>query len=135
MFNCKSCCMFVIRCDFVKHIVCFFKSVAFSLSELYVRQIHNSSNSQLSWCFCICFRFSTEISCLTSLLDMRLVRNRVLVMKYSYEYNENFILIINNKIDWFFRFDVFETIYHEKICIEKCQNRIWSIYSFWFWCI
>ena len=77
------------------------------------------------------FQSSIKINCLTSLLDMRLVRNRVFVMKYSYEYNENFVLTVNNKINWFFRFDVFETNYDEEILHKECQDRIWSIYSSW----
>ena len=77
------------------------------------------------------FQFSIEINCLISLLDMRLVRDRVLVMKYSYEYNEDFVLTVNNRINWFFRFDVLETNYDEKILHKECQDRIWPIYSFW----
>ena len=93
--------------------------IARSPNLSHARQIHDSSNSwldvsQLS-CECFCFRFPIKISCLISLLDMRLVRNRVFVMKYSYEYNKDSILIVNNKFDWFFRLEMLETIYSEEI--------------------
>ena len=56
------------------------------------------------------------------MLDMRLVRGRVLVMEYSYEYNEDSILAIDNRIDWFFRLGVLETIYDEKILHSKVSR-------------
>ena len=60
---------------------------------------------------------------------MHFIRNRVNVMKYSYEYKKNTILIINNKIDWFFEFEMLETIYDKEILHWKKSK---SIYSFWF---
>ena len=51
----------------------------------------------------------------SSLLDLRLDWSRILVTKDSYEYIESSILIIDNRIDWFFRLDVLETIYDEEI--------------------
>ena len=54
--------------------------------------------------------------------------SRILAIEYSYEYNKRHILIINDRINWFFRLDVLETIYDEEICIEECQDRIWSMY-------
>ena len=81
---------------------------------------------------CECFRFLIEINCLISLFDMRFIRNRVFVMKYSYECIKDFIFIINNRIDWFFRLDVFDMIYDEKILRWKMSK---SIYSRWFWII
>ena len=50
-----------------------------------------------------------------SLFELRFMRNRIFAKKYSYEYIENFVLIINNKIDWFFEFEMFETIHNKKI--------------------
>ena len=35
-------------------------------------------------------------------------------MKYSYEYNEDSVQTINNRIDWFFRLDVLDTIRNEE---------------------
>ena len=69
---------------------------------------------------------------MNSLFKMCFMRNHIRITNDSYECFENFILIIDDKINWFFRLDVFETIYDEKILHEKCQNRFWSIYSFWF---
>ena len=82
--------------------------------------------------YCLCFRFSTKTKNLNLLFDLRLVWSRFLVMKHLYEYDEDFFRVMKSRSDWFFRLDVFETIYDEDICIEKCQNRIWSIYSSWF---
>ena len=42
---------------------------------------------------------SIEISCLSSLLDMRLIRSRILVTEDSYECIEDSILAIDNRID------------------------------------
>ena len=64
--------------------------------------------------------------------DLRFVWSRSLAMKHLYEYNESFLRAIKSRNNWFFRLDVLETIYAEKIRIEECQNRIWSIYSSWF---
>ena len=61
------------------------------------------------------FVSSIEINYLCLLIEMRLVRDRILVMNYSYEYIENSILVINNRIDWFLRLDVLETSYDEEI--------------------
>ena len=55
---------------------------------------------------------------------MRLILKRILVIEDSYECVEDFILIKDNRIDWFFRLDTLETIYDEEIRIEECQNRI-----------
>ena len=67
-----------------------------------------------------------EISCLTSLLDMRLVRDRVLVMEYSYEYNKGSIPIVGNRIDWFFRPEVLETIYSGEVLHCRMPRPIYS---------
>ena len=61
-------------------------------------------------------------NCLSSLLDIRLIWCRILATKYSYEYFENSILTIDNRIDWFFRFDVLETIYDEEILHYKMSR-------------
>ena len=122
--------MFVIHCKLVKHIACFFKFILCSANRLRVRRIHDSYN--FYWQFDICFRFSIKIKNLCLSFDLRFVWNRFFVIKHFYECNENFFRVIKNRNDWFFRLDVFETIYDEKILHEKCQNRIWSIYSFWF---
>ena len=96
----------------------FVKFIANLLIRLYVRQIQNTSNRD--WMIRIffvdvyVFDFRQNEIYTNSLFKMRFIRNRVIVMKYSYEYKKNFILIVNNKIDWFFRFDVLETIYCEK---------------------
>ena len=89
------------NCMFVKFIIC---------------QIRDWMTRMFSyWQFCVCFQFSIEINCSNSLFDLRFDWNRILVIKDSYEYIESFILIINNKIDWFFRFDVIDTIYDKEI--------------------
>ena len=73
-------------------------------------------DSQISWwCLCICLRSLIEINCLNSLSDMCLVRNRILVTEYSYEYIKDSILTKNNRIDWFFEPEMLETIYDKKI--------------------
>ena len=122
-------CMLVIHCVIVMSVAC-------ALSRLYVRQARCSSDSwlndsQLS-CECFCLRSSIEISYLSSLLDMRLVLSRILVMKNSYECIESSILVADNWIDWFFRLKMLDTAFDEDVCIEECQDRIWSIYSSWF---
>ena len=55
---------------------------------------------------------------------MRLIRSRILVTEDSYEYHEDFLFAVKNRIDWFFRLDVLDTIYDKENCIEECQNRI-----------
>ena len=114
-------CMFVIHCVIVK-------SIAWSLNKLYVRWIHDLVTRKLSWCFCICLRSSIEINCSNSLLDMRLIRNRIFVTKNSYESHEDCFLIHDNKIDWFLRLDVLDTIYDEEISHWRMSK---SIYSRW----
>ena len=96
-----------------------------NVRELIVRSLKSKIVKYIiQWFVCfLCFRFSIKTKNLNLLFELRFVWNRIFVIEYSYEYIEIHILIINNKIDWFFRFDVFETIYREKICIEKCQNR------------
>ena len=56
-----------------------------------------------------------EINCLCLLIEVRLVRGRILAMEYSYEYIEDPILAIGNRIDWFLRLDVLETGYDGEI--------------------
>ena len=99
--------------------------------EFTIRRIHDSQFS----CWCFCLQSSIEISCLSLLLDMRLIRDRILVTKDSYEYNENSFLVIDSWIDWFFRLKMLDTAFDEENCIEECQDRIWSIYSSWSCCI
>ena len=67
-----------------------------------------------------------------SMFSMRLIRDHVLVMKYSYEYNENCFLILVNRIDWFLWLDVLDTIYDEEISHWRVSK---SIYSRWLWII
>ena len=59
---------------------------------------------------------------------MRLMRSRILAMRYSYEYNKNSILTIDNRIDWFFRLDVLETIYDEEILHRKMSKSYFDRY-------
>ena len=74
------------------------------------------------------FSIFDRVEFMTSLLRMRLMRSRVFVTKYSYEYNENFILTIHTRIDWFFRLDVLDTIYDEEVVHCRMSK---SIYSRW----
>ena len=115
------------------------KSIASLLIKLYVRQIQNTSNRDwVTRIFLVdvyVFDLLQSEIYTSSLLKMRLIRGRVIVMKYSYEYNESSILTIDNRTGWFFRLDVLETIYDEEICIAECQDHIWSIYSSWSCCI
>ena len=46
-----------------------------------------------------------------SMFSMRLIRGHVLVMEYSYEYNENCLLVLVNRTDWFLWLDVLDTVY------------------------
>ena len=43
------------------------------------------------------------------------MRSRIFAIEYSYEYNKNSVSTIDDRIDWFFRLDVLETIYDEEI--------------------
>ena len=60
---------------------------------------------------------------MNSLLKMRLMRNRILVIKNSYEYNKDVFLIFNNKIEWFFRFEMIDKIYDEKKILHWKMSR------------
>ena len=118
-------CMFVIHREFVKHIAnssnllrdhwanCMF--VKFIIRDEMIHML-------FCWYFCTCFDFRQSLIYANSLFKMRFMRNRIFVIEYSYEYIKNFVLIINNKIDWFFRFDMFETIYDEKILHRKMSK-------------
>ena len=122
-------CMLVIYCVIVMSVAC-------ALSRLYVRQARCSSDSwlndsQLS-CECFCLRSSIEISYLSSLLDMRLVLSRILVMKNSYECIESSILVVDSWIDWFFRLKMLDTAFDEEILHCRVSR---SIYSRWSCCI
>ena len=109
----------------------FVKSVACSLSELYVRQIQNTSiRDWMIRIFLInvyVFDFRWKSINTNSLFELRFMRNRIFVKRYSYEYIKNFILIKDNKIDWFFEFEMLETIYDEKIlhCRMSKSNLIY----------
>ena len=50
-------------------------------------------------------------------------------MKYSYEYNEDSVLTIDNRIDWFFRLDVLETICDEEISLKSVKIDIFTLTS------
>ena len=110
------------------------RPAACALSKLYVRQIRCPSDSGLNDsqlpCGCFCFRSPVEISYLSPLLGMRLIRSRILVTEDSYEYHEGSLLAAESRTDWIFRLDVLDTVYGGDNCIEECQDRIWPIYSF-----
>ena len=97
----------------------FVRFIASLLIRLYVRQAQNTSNrgwvTRIFFVDVYVFDLRQSEIYTSSLLKMRLIRDRVIVMKYSYEYKEDSILIVDNRIDWFFRLDVLETIYCEKI--------------------
>ena len=81
---------------------------------------------------CGCLRSPVEIDCLDLLLDMRLVRDRVLVMEDSYECNEDTILAVDDRTNWFFRLDMLDTVYGGEVLHSECQDRY---IHFWPCCI
>ena len=117
------CCWFIARLWFIAN----------SSNILHVRQICCvfierivcSSNSWFVWFLLTIshmFWFSIKTKNLCLSFDLCFVWNRFFAIKHLYEYNENFILIINNKIDWFFRLEMLETIYDEKIMHRKMSR-------------
>ena len=52
--------------------------------------------------------------------------SRILATMYSYEYIENSILTIDNRIDWFFRPEMLEKIYDEETLHWRMSKSIYS---------
>ena len=62
-----------------------------------------------------CLRSSIELNFASSLLRIRLIRDRILATEYSYEYTKDFVLVIDCRTSWLFQLEMLETIYGEKI--------------------
>ena len=69
---------------------------------------------------------------MSSLFRLCFLWRRYFANEYSYEYIEDFVLVMNNRIDWFFGLEMLETDYDEEILHWRVSR---SIYSFWFCCI
>ena len=54
--------------------------------------------------------------------------SRILATMYSYEYNKGPILAIGGGTDWFFRLDVFETVYSgEVLHLKSAKTGIFTL--------
>ena len=91
------------------------RSVACSLSGLYVRQIQNTSIRdwmiRISLINVYVFDLRWGSANTSSLLGLRSMRSRIFAKRYSYEYIKGSILARVNRTDWFFGPEVLETVY------------------------
>ena len=109
---------FVTHCELVKHIAWSSNLLRVHWANcMFVKFINRDWMIRMLFCwyFCTRFDFRQNLIYASSLFKLRFMRNHIFAIEYSYEYIENFILIVDNRINWFIQLDVLETIYDEKI--------------------